>query len=64
MSNYQKSWELLERIRCGKDPSEPCPVHPSENLRPCWECMHCHDDAQDIENALDEAEERGEAAKT
>ena len=61
MSLYSLSWKLWEQSVCSADPKQPCPVIPDKNLRPCSECCHCHNEAQDIENALEAAYAAGRA---
>lgn len=60
---YHLSWLVFEHLTCPSDPSVPCEVCPSENLRPCHECCHCHDQAQDIENLLERTYEAGKAGQ-
>jgi hypothetical protein len=55
MSNYQRSYEILWDARKAPTPEHPngCTVAPGGDLGPCWECMHCHDEAFKIEARLD-----------
>lgn len=61
-SNYQRSYEILWERRKRPSLAYPNGCDMFENgagdLGPCWDCMHCHDEAYEIEAELDAEQEK------